>query len=339
MKPIFFLGYEFCVFFVQIFSATFTFHFNIISKFYVFDYFVIHFPIYKQLKIKNKNPNPNDQSKTQIKFNHARINHLSWSVVEFRNVVFVFGNQTIFFILLAVYEIKIIQYYSVLSIFWWNLFFLLSDFYINLLILEKELLYFQAMQFLFPFLEYLWSLLLLLAFINNKLLKIILIILRTFSMHLFWSWMYILNKAKQILHRPTLRHYKFNCLHDKWLKIILHWLWFFPFCLRLVIKSNPFFILLSWLYIYFLQFQVNFYFFIWQIQFLIYAYILNDTHSGFCLDLELKVAFQDIFVLDSRRNFGVDRLIGHCLFCLAWVGKVILHRLGSLNLDENLLLK
>lgn len=270
VEPIFFLGYEFCVFFVQIFSATFTFHFNIISKFYIFDYFVIHFPIYKQLKIKNKNPNPNDQINTPIKFKHARIIHLSWSVVEFRNVVFVFGNQTIFFILLAVYY-----------------------------------------------------------------LKSILLILRTFSMHIFLSWMYILNKAKQILHRPTLRPYKFNCLHDKWLRIILHWLWFFPFCLRLVIKSNPSFILLSSLYIYFLQFQVNFYFFIWQIQFLLYVYFLNDRHSKFCLDPERQVVFQDIFVLDSRRNFGVDRLIGHCLFCLAWVGKVILHRLGSLNLDEN----
>lgn len=100
VKPVFFLGYEFCVFFVQIFSATFTFHFNIISKFYVFDYFVIHFPIYKQLKIKNKNPNPNDQSKTQIKFNHARINHLSLSLVVFRNVVFLgIPTNTFFFIL------------------------------------------------------------------------------------------------------------------------------------------------------------------------------------------------------------------------------------------------
>ena len=150
----------------------------------------------------NKNHNANDQSNTPIKFKHARIIHLSWSVVEFRNVVFVFGNQTMtfFFILLAVYIIKTIS-----------------------------------------------------------------------------------------------------------------------------------------IYIYFLQFQVNFYFFIWQIQFLLYVYFLNDTHSKFCLDPERQVVFQDIFVLDSRRNFGVDHSIEHCLFCLAWVGIIILHRLGSLNFDENLL--
>ena len=198
VKPVFFIGYEFCVFFVQNLSTTFAFYFNVVSDFYIFNYCFSHFQIYKQLKIKNKNPNPNDQINTPIKFKHARIIHLSWSVVEFRNVVFVFGNQTIFFILLAVYVIKTIS-----------------------------------------------------------------------------------------------------------------------------------------IYIYFLQFQVNFYFFIWQIQFLICAYILNDTHSKFCLDLELQVVFQDKLRLDSRRNFGVDRLIGHCLSCLAWVGIIISHRLGSLNLDEN----
>ena len=172
MKPIFFLCDKFCVLIVQIFSATFTFHFNIVVKFYVFDlsavvYLFNHFRTNIQLKSKNNIQRLKLHNNTPIKFIHARIIHLSWSVVVFRNVFFS-GNQTIFFIFLAVYEIKIIQYYIVLSIFWWNLFFFLSDFYINVLILEKEMISLQAMQFLFPFLQYLWLLLLLLAFINNK---------------------------------------------------------------------------------------------------------------------------------------------------------------------------
>ena len=111
----------------------------------------------KQLKSKNNIHNPNDPIKTPIKFNHARIIHLSWSFVMFRNVSFC-GNQTIFFIFLAVYEIKII-----------------------------------------------------------------LLILRTFSMHLFLFWMCFLYMEQQILHRPTLQPWKFNCLNNKWLKIKFHW--------------------------------------------------------------------------------------------------------------------
>lgn len=168
MKPIFLFCDKFCILIVQILSTTFTFHFNVVIEFDVFHlspvvYCVNHFQMKKQLKSKNKIHNPNDPIKTPIKFNHARIIHLSWSFVVFRNVFFS-GNQTIFFIFLAVYEIKII-----------------------------------------------------------------LLILRTFSMHLFLFWMCILNKAKQILHRPTLQPWKFNCLNNKWLKIKFHWFRLFPF--------------------------------------------------------------------------------------------------------------
>lgn len=168
IKPIFLFCDKFCVLIVQILSTTFTFHFNVVIKFDVFHlspvvYFVNHFQMKKQLKSKNNIHNPNDPIKTPIKFNHARIIHLSWSFVVFRNVFFS-GNQTIFFIFLAVYEIKII-----------------------------------------------------------------LQVLRTFSMHLFLIWMYILNKAKQILHRPTLTQYKFNCLKSNWFEIMFHWFRLFPF--------------------------------------------------------------------------------------------------------------
>lgn len=168
MKPIFLFCDKFCVLIVQILSTTFTFYFNIVIEFDVFHlspvvYCVNHFQMKKQLKSKNKIHNPNDPIKTPIKFNHARIIHLSWSFVVFRNVFFS-GNQTIFFIFLAVYEIKII-----------------------------------------------------------------LQVLRTFSMHLFLFWMYILNKAKQILHRPTLKPYKFNCLKSNWFEIMFHWFRLFPF--------------------------------------------------------------------------------------------------------------
>lgn len=110
MKPIFLFCDKFCVLIVQILSTTFTFYFNVVIEFDVFHlspvvYCVNHFQTKKQLKSKNKIHNPNDPIKTPIKFNHARIIHLSWSFVVFRNVFFS-GNQTIFFIFLAVYKVK-----------------------------------------------------------------------------------------------------------------------------------------------------------------------------------------------------------------------------------------
>lgn len=168
MKPIFLFCDKFCVLIVQILSTTFTFYLNIVIEFDVFHlsavvYLFNHFRTNIQLKSKNNIQRLKLHNNTPIKFIHARIIHLSWSVVVFQNVFFS-GNQTIFFILLAVYEIKII-----------------------------------------------------------------LLILRTFSKHLFLFWMYILNKAKQILHRPTLTPYKFNFLKSSWFEIMFHWFRLFPF--------------------------------------------------------------------------------------------------------------
>lgn len=177
----------------------------------------------------NKNHNANDQSNTPIKFKQARIIHLSWSVVVFRNVVFVFGNQTMtfFFILLAVYEIKII-----------------------------------------------------------------LQVLRTFSMLLFLSWMYILNMAKRILHRPTLKPYKFNCLKSNWFEIMFHWFRLFPFCLRLYNKMQSIFHFVVFIIYLFFTISSQFWFF-----------YLTNSILDICLYLE-RYAFQILLGSGTASRFS-----------------------------------
>lgn len=231
MKPIFLFCDKFCVLIVQILSTTFTFYFNIVIEFDVFHlspvvYCVNHFQMKKQLKSKNKIHNPNDPIKTPIKFNHARIIHLSWSFVVFRNVFFS-GNQTIFFIFLAVYEIKII-----------------------------------------------------------------LLILRTFSMHLFLFWMCFLYMEQQILHRPTLQPWKFNCLNNKWLKIKFHWFQLFPFFAVYKVKRQSMFHFVVLIIILFFTISSQFWFF-----------YLTNSILDMCLNLE-RYAFRILLGSGTASRFS-----------------------------------
>ena len=78
-------------------------------------------------------------------------------------------------------------------------------------------------------------------------------------------------------------------------------------------------------YIFFLQFQVNFISFLWQIWFFLIVYISLYTHSEFSICFSPRFVFQDIFVLDNHRLIDVDHSTAHCLFCSVIIDTIIFH--------------
>lgn len=92
------------------------------------------------------------------------------------------------------------------------------------------------------------------------------------------------------------------------------------------------------LYLYFLQFQVNFYFFIWQIWFYLIVYVSLYTHSKFSIYLSRRFVYQDKLSLDNHHSIDVDHSTGRCLFCSVIIDKVIFHRLFKQRLCWTLLL-
>lgn len=92
------------------------------------------------------------------------------------------------------------------------------------------------------------------------------------------------------------------------------------------------------LYLYFLQFQVNFYFFIWQIWFSLIVYVSLYTHSKFSIYLSRRFVYQGKLSLDNHHSIDVDHSTGRCLFCSVIIDKVIFHRLFKRRLCWTLLL-
>lgn len=92
------------------------------------------------------------------------------------------------------------------------------------------------------------------------------------------------------------------------------------------------------MYFYFLQFQINVCFFIWQTWFCVLVYVLIYTHTGFLICPERQVVFQDKFVLDNHHLIGVDHSIVCCSSCSATIDKVIFHLLIKRRLCWTLLL-
>ena len=92
------------------------------------------------------------------------------------------------------------------------------------------------------------------------------------------------------------------------------------------------------LYLYFLQFQVNFYFFIWQIWFSLIVYVSLYTHSKFLIYLSRRFVYQDKLSLDNHHSIDVDHSTARCLFCSAIIDKVIFHRLFKRRLCWTLIL-
>ena len=79
------------------------------------------------------------------------------------------------------------------------------------------------------------------------------------------------------------------------------------------------------LYFYFLQFQVNFFIFLWQIWFFMIVCFSLYKRIEFSICLWRRFVFQDKFVLENLNHSNVDHSTAHCLFYSATIDKVIFH--------------